>query len=101
MRAPGSNDAGVEVPIRDAPTRPGGADPATESAARAPHFSPREQQVFDLLARGHSNREIGLALGLSYLTVKEHVRHVYAKIGVTHRVAAVLWAVQNKPKEEG
>ncbi len=58
-----------------------------------PRFSPREQQVAELIAQGLSNREIGLALGISYLTVKEHVRRVYAKIGVTHRVAAVLWMV--------
>ncbi len=57
-------------------------------------LSPREQQVFALLLAGRSNREIGLALGVSYLTVKVHVKHVYAKIGVTHRVAAILWAAQ-------
>ncbi len=57
-------------------------------------LSPREQQVFALLLTGRSNREIGLALGVSYLTVKVHVKHLYAKIGVTHRVAAILWAAQ-------
>ncbi len=64
-------------------------------------LSPREQQVFALLLQGRSNREIGLALGVSYLTVKVHVKHLYGKIGVTHRVAAILWAAQfatDKPR---
>ncbi len=66
--------------------------PISHDGARC---SPREQQVAELIAQGLSNREIGLALGISYLTVKEHVRRVYAKIGVNNRVAAVLLTVQN------
>ncbi len=57
-------------------------------------FSPREREVVDLIAQGRSNREIALTLNISYLTVKLHVRRIYAKMGVTHRVAAVLWTTQ-------
>ncbi len=60
-------------------------------------FSPRERQVAELIAQGLSNREIGLTLGISYLTVKVHVRRVYAKIGVANRIAAVLYLTRVQP----
>lgn len=70
-------------------------DRTSPRGAEAWHWlSPREHQVLTLLLEGRSNREIALALGVSYLTVKVHVKHVYAKIGVTHRVAAILWAAR-------
>ncbi|QDU88359.1 Transcriptional regulatory protein DegU [Pirellulimonas nuda] len=55
----------------------------------------RENEVLQQLALGLSNREIALALGISYETVKEHVQHLLRKIGVSDRTQAAVWAVRN------
>lgn len=54
----------------------------------------RESEVLRQLAHGLTNKEIGLALGISYETVKEHVQHILRKIGVTDRTQAAVWAVR-------
>jgi len=54
----------------------------------------REAEVLRLLARGLSNKEIGKALYISPITVKNHVAHVYEKTGVATRAAAALYAVE-------
>lgn len=52
-------------------------------------LSPREIEVLSLLAEGLSNQEIGRRLFLSQATVKTHLVHVYAKLRVDSRTAAV------------
>ena len=54
----------------------------------------REHEVLELIARGRSNKRIALALGISEKTVKTHVGHVLAKLGVSDRTQAALLAVQ-------
>jgi two-component system NarL family response regulator len=60
----------------------------------SPSLTPREIAVLELVAKGMSNREIGLALSTSAGTVKTHLEHIYAKLGVSDRTAAALAAVQ-------
>jgi ATP/maltotriose-dependent transcriptional regulator MalT len=55
-------------------------------------LSPRELDVLQLVAGGRSNREIGTALFLSEATVKSHLAHIYAKLGVRSRTSAVAAA---------
>lgn len=55
----------------------------------------REVDVLKLLARGLTDKEIAQALGLSTKTVRNHVQHIYPKIGVTTRVAAAMFAMQH------
>ncbi len=55
-------------------------------------LSPREIEVLRLVADGHSNREIGKSLFLSETTVKSHLVHIYAKLGVKSRTSAVARA---------
>jgi DNA-binding CsgD family transcriptional regulator len=57
-------------------------------------LSRREKEVLALLAQGMSNAEIGHALFISPVTVKVHVRHIFEKLGVRTRAAAVLRATQ-------
>lgn len=49
----------------------------------------RESDVLALVATGHSNRQIAKSLFVSEATVKTHLGHVFAKLGVTDRAAAV------------
>ena len=46
------------------------------------------------MARGRTNRQIAQTLVVSPKTVSNHVEHVYAKIGVSSRAAATLYATQ-------
>lgn len=55
-------------------------------------LSPRELEILSLVADGKANREIGRALHISETTVKTHLVHVYAKLEVSDRAAAVASA---------
>lgn len=65
---------------------------------RAPQLalSRREIEILELLAAGASNREISRALFISEATVKTHLAHVYDKLGVDSRTAAVRVAVDRR-----
>lgn len=52
-------------------------------------LSPRELQVLRLVADGLGNAAIAQQLVVTELTVKSHLVHVYAKLGVSSRTAAV------------
>ncbi len=55
-------------------------------------LSPRELEVLSLVAQGNTNKETARALFLSEATVKTHLLHIYAKLGVRDRAAAVAVA---------
>ncbi|GHH42913.1 response regulator [Lentzea cavernae] len=55
-------------------------------------LSQRELEVLELIARGSTNREAAKRLFISETTVKTHLLHVYAKLGVNDRAAAVAAA---------
>jgi DNA-binding NarL/FixJ family response regulator len=57
-------------------------------------LTPREAEVLTLVAGGRSNREIGRTLFLSEATVKSHLVHIFAKLDVGSRTAAVARARQ-------
>lgn len=57
--------------------------------ARAPILTPREQEVFELLARGLANAEIARRLVISPKTVGTHIAHIYEKLGARSRVEAL------------
>ena len=59
-----------------------------ENEAR-PRLSDREQEVLELIAQGLSAPEIGERIHLSTATVKTHLQHLYEKLGVSERAAAV------------
>jgi two-component system nitrate/nitrite response regulator NarL len=59
-----------------------------ENEAR-PRLSEREHQVLKLIAQGLSAPEIGERIHLSTATVKTHLQHLYEKLGVSERAAAV------------
>jgi DNA-binding NarL/FixJ family response regulator len=59
-------------------------------------LTPREREILDLMAQGHSNARIGVLLGLSPRTVESHVRNLFVHLGLeetpdsSRRVLAVL-----------
>ena len=57
-------------------------------------LTPREQEVLDLIGRGYANKRIALELGIAEKTVKTHVSHVLAKLGVSDRTQAALYAAR-------
>lgn len=58
-------------------------------------LTPRETEVLRLLATGRSNKEIAADLVITEKTVKAHVSHILAKLGVTSRTQAALCAVRD------
>jgi DNA-binding NarL/FixJ family response regulator len=59
-------------------------------------FTPREKQVLELLAAGHTNREIAEKLTIDETTAKTHVGRLLRKVGVPNRVGLALYAVEKQ-----
>ncbi|MFD7007393.1 MULTISPECIES: response regulator transcription factor [unclassified Rhodococcus (in: high G+C Gram-positive bacteria)] len=59
-------------------------------------LTPREAELLTLLAEGMTNKELGKALFISEATVKTHLAHIYAKLGVDTRAAAVSVALRRQ-----
>lgn len=86
----------------DAPRRDGGALPVAAAArslvapgplvpdAPPPGLTPREGDVMHWLSRGKTDAEIAALLAISPRTVHKHLEHVYVKLGVETRTAAVM-----------
>jgi len=76
---------------------PGGPMLAELERKRREHGSPltpREVEVLELTAKGNSHREIARTLLVSPATVRTHFEHIYAKLGVHDRAAAVAQAMR-------
>lgn len=59
-------------------------------------LTPREAELLGLLTKGLSNRELGRRLFISEATVKTHLAHIYAKLGVDTRAAAIATAIRRE-----
>jgi DNA-binding NarL/FixJ family response regulator len=68
--------------------------PAQRPTSRPGGLTPRETEVLCLVARGASNKEIAAALVISEKTARNHVERTYAKIGVSNRIGASMYALQ-------
>ncbi|PJA25928.1 MAG: DNA-binding response regulator [Alphaproteobacteria bacterium CG_4_10_14_0_2_um_filter_63_37] len=75
--------------ILKALSSPATTDDSQEGGSKA-ILSPREVDVLNLIARGCSRKEIGIKLGISLHTVVSHTRHIYEKLEVGSRGAAVF-----------
>ena len=72
------------------------AGPLTPAATTAlgEHLSAREIEVLQHVANGRSNKEIGVSLGLSALTVKSHLARIARKLGTGDRAELVMLALR-------
>jgi DNA-binding NarL/FixJ family response regulator len=68
---------------------------ASKSSAMPERLTPREREVLEHIIEGHTNREIAQRLSLSVGTVKIHVEHIIAKLGVSDRTQAAVRAVES------
>jgi len=76
--------------------------PLQAAANRAPGsvLSPRQNDVYELLAQGLQNREIARALFISEATVKVHVTQILEKLGVRSRTEAAVYAVMTQRRSD-
>jgi DNA-binding NarL/FixJ family response regulator len=89
LLAPAVTRAVIEEFTRRAPT-------SSQPPPRAvDELTPREREVFDLLARGLSNPEICEQLVISEATAKTHVARILQKLGLRDRVQAVIYAYES------
>lgn len=81
-----------------------GARPAelAEVIAGAYGFTPREREVTSLVAQGRSTKQVAAELGLSPFTVADHLKAIFAKVGVQSRgeLVAALYARHYEPRAE-
>jgi DNA-binding NarL/FixJ family response regulator len=66
------------------------------SAKGIPLLTKREEQITHMVAEGLSNLEISSNLGLGPHTVKNHLFHIYEKLGISNRVELVLYALSRR-----
>ncbi len=58
-------------------------------------LTPREVEVLQLIAIGHTTIQVARTLGISPKTTDHHIQHIYAKIGASNRSIATLFAMQH------
>jgi DNA-binding CsgD family transcriptional regulator len=73
----------------------GAADKLPAAGQTESPLTERELQVLALLGEGRSNKETAATLQISDQTVKNHISHIFAKLGVNDRTSAVLMAISN------
>ena len=66
-----------------------------EAPARLRELTGRECDVLRLIGRGRTNAEISEELFVSEATVKSHVGHIFTKLGLRDRAAAIVFAFDN------
>jgi DNA-binding NarL/FixJ family response regulator len=84
--------ARVLTAYRGSPPGPGGGSGPRSGSPSLDHLTPREVEVLRLVGRGLSNGEIAEALHVGEVTVKSHIGHVFTKLGVRDRAAAIVFA---------
>jgi HD-GYP domain-containing protein (c-di-GMP phosphodiesterase class II) len=71
------------------------ADQRTPPIERPAGLTPRETEVIALVARGLQTKQIARKLGISAKTADNHIQNAYAKMGVSTRASATLFAMQH------
>lgn len=73
----------------------GGGSQRVEAPSELDKLTPREKDILACLARGESNKIIARTLNVAESTVKIHVQNILKKLGLSSRVQAAVFAVEN------
>lgn len=68
--------------------------PAPKTYIQSVKLSDREREILKLIVEGQTNQQIASHLYLSLSTVKTHVKNIFNKMGVDHRVQAAVVALR-------
>ncbi len=71
-------------------------DDGARELTPAGRLTPRELQIVAAIVEGASNKDVGQQFGLSQQTVKNHLSHIFDKLGVSNRLELALYAVHHK-----
>jgi DNA-binding NarL/FixJ family response regulator len=63
-------------------------------------LTPREREIVRLVAEGHSNKEIGLQIGVTEGTVKMHLHNIYQKLGINNRTALAALVLSHRTDQK-
>jgi DNA-binding CsgD family transcriptional regulator len=91
LALPAAIDIARAVAAAARPGQPGAKAPTTGPAA----LTVREREVLRLIAGGHSDKEIALALGITRFTASNHVSNIRTKLGAPSRAAVAALAVRD------
>jgi predicted ATPase/DNA-binding CsgD family transcriptional regulator len=91
LALPAAIDIARAVAVVARPGQPGAKAPTTGPAA----LTVREREVLRLIAGGHSDKEIALALGITRFTASNHVSNIRTKLGAPSRAAVAALAVRD------
>ncbi|HEX6115599.1 MAG TPA: response regulator transcription factor [Solirubrobacterales bacterium] len=69
--------------------------------ARLEELTPREREVFELVARGLSNREIATELVVEESTIRTHVKRILMKLELRDRIQVVIFAYETGVNQQG
>jgi DNA-binding CsgD family transcriptional regulator len=75
-------------------------DAPRKQASRTQPLSQREQEVLQLVGSGLHNHQIARQLYISPKTVKTHLQNIYAKLGVSSRTEAAVWASRSSESQD-
>jgi len=70
--------------------------PASERQEMPPLLTEREKEVLRHLVNGWDAKRIGLALGISYLTIRKHMDNIYHKLHINSQAQAISLAHKHK-----
>lgn len=82
---------------------PDGDSPAERRGLRAdgPLLTRRQREIAHLIARGHTNAEIGAELHLDRTAVGEAVERLRDRLGLDTRLQIAAWAIEHAPDRDG
>jgi DNA-binding NarL/FixJ family response regulator len=75
------------------PDAPGPTSSTTPRDRKGSPLSQREREIVNLTAQGFKNADIAAKFSISEQTVKNHLRNIFAKVGVTDRLELALYAI--------
>ena len=78
-------------------SQPTATDPG-QGSEKAPHLSPRETEIVELLVKGFRYKEVADHFSCSINTVREHLRRIYVKLHVSSSREAVVKFLQRQHK---